>query len=137
MQAVVAYPTPVPATVQNTHVETTAVKSQMLQNGRVGSAATVPGMAHLQLAFWVPSRKNPSQQTRFCVFQLGACSSSVAYTLVPATVQNTHVETTAVKSQMLQNGRGGSATAVPVMARLQFAFWVPSRNNPIPVDHAA
>ena len=98
-------------------------------------------MAHLQFAFWVPSRKTPSQQTGFAepgsvVLQLSACSSSVAYTPVPATVQNTHVETTAVKSQMLQNGRGSSA-AVPAMARLQFAFWVPSRNNPIPVDHAA
>ena len=69
---------------------------------------------------------SPNQVLLYCI---GACSSSVAYTPVPATVQNTHVETTAVKSQMLQNGRGGSA-AVPVMARLQFAFWVPSRNNP-------
>ena len=104
----------------------------MLQNGRGGSAATVPVMAYLQFAFWVPSRKTPSQQTGFAepgsiVLQLSACSSSVAYTPVPATVQNTHVETTAVKSQMLQNGRGGSAAACASYGTFTIRFLGPQQ----------
>jgi hypothetical protein len=35
---------------------------------------------------------------------------------------------------MLQNERGVSAATVPVMACLQFNFWVPSRKKPIPAD---